>query len=208
MSLISYLLPLSGLSLISFPEDRMAVSAYINHHLPGRLRLRIPAVKGEEDRLRELSSAIAKTPGISQVEYNPIIGSILIQYSPEQYENLQSLKSSLSASSVPIALRSTSEPAHRPHPQRRRGRSTAARRVDSFFRELDSEIRDATDNEIDLKFILPFGVGVLGLLALRYSSTTPLWLTLLIFAFHSFLGLHAPSGAEIAAAESLVELEA
>ena len=79
----------------------------------------------------------------------------------------------------------------------------AARRVDSFFRHLDSEIRDATENEVDLKFILPFGVAVLGLVALRYSSTTPLWLTLLIFAFNSFLGLHAPTPAEL----GIMELE-
>ncbi len=180
----------------------MAVDAYVHHHLPGRLRLRIPAVRGEEDELRELGSAIARTPGISQVEYNPITGSILIQYSPERYRNLQSLESSLSASAVPIAV-NNSYPAHRPsqHQRHTRGRSVAAKGVDSFFKQLDHEIRIATDNEVDLKFILPFGVGILGILALRLSSTTPLWLTLLIFAFNSFLGLHAPTPAELGVAE-------
>ncbi len=182
----------------------MAVDAYIQHYLPGRLRLRIPAAKGAEDGLRELSSAIARAPGINQVEYNPITGSILIQYSPEHYRNLQSLEAGLSASAAPIAVNNSHPPQHRSQHQRhQRGRSVAARRVDSFFRQLDSEIRDATDNEVDLKFILPFGVAVLGLVALRYSSTTPLWLTLLIFAFNSFLGLHAPSPAEL----GIMELE-
>lgn len=172
----------------------MAVDAYVHHHLPGRLRLRVPAAKGENDELREISSAIARTPGINQVEYNPITGSILIQYSPEQYKNLRSLESGLSASAAPIAL-NNSHPAHHgsQRPQHWRGRSIAARRVDSFFKQLDREIRTATDNEVDLKFILPFGVGVLGLVAIRTSSITPLWLTLLIFAFNSFLGLHAPT---------------
>ena len=59
----------------------------------------------------------------------------------------------------------------------------------------------ATDNEVDLKFILPFGLAVLGLVTLRYSSTTPLWLTLLIFAFNSFLGLHAPTPGELGLTE-------
>ena len=185
----------------------MAVYAYVHHHLPGRLRLRIPAAKGEEEELRELSSAIARTAGIGQVDYNPITGSILIQYSLERYKNLQSLESSLSASAVPIAV-NNSHRAHRPsqYQHNPRGRSIAARRVDSFFKQLDHEIRMATDNEIDLKFILPFGVGILGLfLLLRHSSTTPLWLTLLIFAFSSFLGLHSPTPGELA--EGLVELE-
>jgi hypothetical protein len=185
----------------------MAVDAYVYHHLPGRLRLRIPAAKGEAAELRELSSAIARAPGINQVEYNPITGSILVQYSPQQYKSLRSLESSFSASAVPIAV-NNSHPAHpdsRPRHQLR-GRSISARKVDSFFKQVDHEIRMATDNEVDLKFILPFGVAVLGLLALRYSSATPLWLTLLIFAFNSFLGLHAPTPGELGLTE-LPELE-
>lgn len=185
----------------------MAVDAYVHHHLPGRLRLRIPAAKGEEDELRELSSAIARAPGISQVEYNPITGSILIQYSPEQHKNLQSLESSLSASAVPITVHNSYSTRHESHHRHHRpGRSVAARRVDSFFKQLDHEVRTATDNEVDLKFILPFGVAVLGLLALRHSSTTPLWLTLLIFAFNAFLGLHAPTPGDLGITGNL-ELE-
>jgi hypothetical protein len=176
----------------------MAVAAYVHHHIPGRLRLRLPGAKGQKDALREISSAIAKVPGISQVEYNSITGSILIQYSPEQYRNLSSLESGLSAAAVPIAEHN-SYSAHNesPHRHHKGGRSVAARKVDSFFKQIDHDIRMATDNEVDLKFILPFGVAVLGLLALRHSSTTPLWLTLLIFAFNSFLGLHAPTPAEL-----------
>ena len=185
----------------------MAVDAYVHHHIPGRLRLRVPGAKGEEDALREISSAIARAPGINQVEYNPVTGSILIQYSPEQYRNIQTLESSLNASAAPLVV-NNSYPAHNEPPQRHRisGRSAAARKVDSFFKQIDREIRIATDNEVDLKFILPFGVAVLGLLALRHSSTTPLWLTLLIFAFNSFLGLHAPTPVEFRMGENL-ELE-
>jgi len=173
----------------------MAVDAYVHHHIPGRLRIRVPAAKGQEELLRELSSAIAKAPGIGGVEYNPVTGSILIQYSPQEHSNLDSLGAGLSASAVPILVKRVL-PAERPsHDMRHRRsrRSLAATKVDLFFRQLDNEIRSATDDELDLKFILPLVVGVLGIFALRYSSTTPLWLTLLIFAFHSFLGLHTPS---------------
>jgi hypothetical protein len=186
-------------------EARMTVEAYVHHHLPGRLRLKLPAAKGEEAQLREISSAIAGTPGISHVEYNPITGSILIQYSSEQYKSLQSLETGLTASAMHIAI-SNSHPSRQDSRLRQiRGRSTAARRVDSFFRQLDHEIRVGTDNEVDLKFILPFGVAVISLIALRYTSTTPLWLTLMIFAFHSFLGLHAPSPGDLGFAESVEE---
>jgi Heavy metal associated domain 2 len=159
----------------------MALDAYVHHHIPGRLRIRVPAAKGQEELLRELSSAIAQAPGISEVAYNQVTGSILIQYSPQEHRNLDSLDAGL-----------TEHPSH--DRRRRRGRrSLAATKVDSFFKQLDNEIRDLTDDELDLKFILPVVVAVLGIFSLRHSSTTPLWLTLLIFAFHSFLGLHAPS---------------
>ncbi len=173
----------------------MAVDAYVHHHIPGRLRIRVPAAKGEEGLLRELSSAIAKAPGITEVEYNQLTGSILIQYSPQKHSNLDSLDAGLSASAVPIVVKKVLPADHASlgRRQHRRGRrSIAAIKVDSFFSQLDNEIRSATDNELDLKFILPLVVGALGIFSLRYSSTTPLWLTLLIFAFHSFLGLHNP----------------
>jgi hypothetical protein len=180
----------------------MAVDAYVHHHLPGRLRLRIPAAKGEASELREISSAIARAPGVNQVEYNPVTGSILIQYSPEHYRSLSALQSGLGESVAPIVLNNSDHTDRgSQHRRYRYGRSIAARRVDSFFKQLDHEIRMATDNEVDLKFILPFGVGVVGLLALRYSSATPLWLTLIIFAFNSFLGLHAPTPAELGLTE-------
>ena len=186
----------------------MAVDAYVHHHIPGRLRLRIPVAKGAEEALREISGALARAPGISRIDYNSITGSILIQYSPAYYGNLRSLESGLSAAAVPITLNhshSTHDELHHQH-YKKNERSVAARKVDAFFKQVDHEIRSATDNEVDLKFILPFGVALLGLMALRYSSTTPLWLTLLIFAFNSFLGLHAPTPGELGITGNL-ELE-
>jgi hypothetical protein len=177
----------------------MAVDAYVHHHVPGRLRIRVPEAKGDEERLNELSTAIAQAPGVSAVEYNPITGSILIQYSPEQHGSLDSLHAGMNASAVPIVV--SQAPVRERHDGRHRGRSVAATKVDAFFRQLDNQIRGATDNQFDLKFIMPVAVGVLGLFSLRHASATPLWLTLMIFAFHSFLGLH--SSEEIGVVESL-----
>jgi len=104
----------------------------------------------------------------------------------------------MNASSVPIVVNNTPPPERH---RRQRGRSIAATRVDAFFKQFDNQIRDATDNELDLKFIMPVAVAVLGLFSLRHAGATPLWLTLMIFAFHSFLGLH--SSEEIGVVEDL-----
>jgi copper chaperone CopZ len=192
-----------------------SVDAYVHHHIPGRVRFRVPAAKGEEQRLRELSSAIAKVPGVNSVDYNPVTGSILIEYSPGEYRDLGSLDKSLNESGIPIEVKqrsvqqddvSPSRNGRHHHPHHRK--SHAAKVVDSFFRELDHDIRTATGNEVDLKFVMPLVVGVLGLISLRRTATTPLWLTLMIFAFHSFMNLHAPGVEDIAEADRIaMEME-
>ena len=158
-----------------------SVEAYVHHQIPGRVRFRLPAAKGEDQRLRELSSAIAKVDGVNAVHYNPVIGSILIEYSPREYRDLSSLDKSLNESGIPIEVRlpvpqDDASPSRNKRHHRRK--SQAAKVVDSFFSELDHDIRSATGNEVDLKFIMPLIVAVLGLISLRRSGATPLWLTM------------------------------
>lgn len=52
----------------------------IVHHLPGRLRLRVAAIRRDEDaaaRLREVLSAI---PGVRRVDCSTLTGSLLVDY--------------------------------------------------------------------------------------------------------------------------------
>jgi hypothetical protein len=192
-----------------------SVDAYVHHHIPGRVRFRVPAAKGEDQRLRELSSAIARVPGVNSVDYNPVTGSILIEYSPREYRDLGSLDKILIESGIPIEVRLPVPQddalllRKKRHRHRQYRKSQAAKVVDSFFSELDRDIRTATGNEVDLKFIMPLIVGILGLISLRRSGATPLWLTLMIFAFHSFLNLHAPGIEDIAEADQIaMEMDA
>jgi hypothetical protein len=99
------------------------------------------STKGQEELLRELSSAIAQAPGISEVAYNQVTGSILIQYSPQEHHNLDSLDAGLNASAVPVVVKKVTPTEHPSHDRRRRRgrRSLAAITVDSFFKQLDNE---------------------------------------------------------------------
>jgi hypothetical protein len=178
----------------------MALEAYVAHQIPGRLRLKIPAAKGRPELLQHIAAAAGSASNIKSVEYNPVTGSVVICYAPAAYKNLEALGSILSNSTVPVSMRA-SRPAAvaRPRRARRRGRtepSAAGKAITSFFSDLDQDIREATDNEIDLKVLLPLAAGGLGLVALGGKAATPLWVTLLIFAFHSFLTLHSVAEAE------------
>lgn len=52
----------------------------IVHFLPGRVRLKVAALKGNPDRARQLSAAFAAVPGVSRIECAPLTGSALIHY--------------------------------------------------------------------------------------------------------------------------------
>jgi len=178
----------------------MDLEAYVTHQLPGRLRLKIPAVKGHPELLRRMATAVSSASDVKSVEGNSVTGSLLIHYSPATYKNLEELGSVLGDSKLHVAIHASRPPVDRRSRPARRGErvgpSAAAKAIASFFRDLDREIREATDNEIDLKVLLPLAAGGLGFLAFRRKSATPLWLTLMIFAFHSFLTLHGVAVAQ------------
>jgi hypothetical protein len=178
----------------------MVVEAYVAHQIPGRVRLRIPAAKGRPDLLREIVAAAGSVSGIKSVEGNPVTGSLVIHHAPAAYKSFEGLVSVLADSTPHLSIH-PSHPATNARSQRAgRGKRTqpsaAAQAITSFFRSLDREIREATDNEIDLKVLLPLAAGILGFFAFRRKAATPLWLTLMIFAFHSFLTLHGVAAAE------------
>jgi hypothetical protein len=178
-----------------------ALEGYIAHQMPGRVRIKVPAAKGRPDVLAQIVQTAGSASDIKRLEYNPLTGSILIYYAPEAYKNVEALNSILADSRLHISARVPPANGKRRSSARgrakRSGPSATAKAITSFFKSLDREIREATDNQIDLKVLLPLVAGILGLVAFRKKAATPLWLTLLIFAFHSFLTLHGVAAGEI-----------
>ncbi len=57
------------------------VSSYV-HALEGRLRIKVPEVKGSSLKAREIEGHLALCPGVEEVSANPITGSVLVHYNP------------------------------------------------------------------------------------------------------------------------------
>jgi hypothetical protein len=57
------------------------VSSYV-HALEGRLRIKIPEVKGAPHNAREVERHLGACAGVEEVSANPITGSVLILYNP------------------------------------------------------------------------------------------------------------------------------
>ena len=166
------------------------LEAYIAHQTPGRMRLRVPAAKGRPDLLREIVAAASSATGIQKIECNPLTGSLVIHHSaaPRSIETVGSLLSGPKLRVVVEPPRPAGK--HASTKRKKTNPSAAAQAINSFFDSLDDQVRDASNNEVDLKVLLPLAAGTFGFLAFRQKVPTPLWLTLMIFAFNSFLSLH------------------
>lgn len=53
------------------------------HHVPGRLRVRIPELKHCAAKAVALRSELSAIPGITEVECHVVTGSVIVYYKPE-----------------------------------------------------------------------------------------------------------------------------
>ncbi len=57
------------------------MTSYV-HHLPGRLRLKLPALKRNAAYAQALQTSLSTVPGVLAVRANTLTGSLLISYDP------------------------------------------------------------------------------------------------------------------------------
>lgn len=50
------------------------------HHVPGRLRVRVPHVKGNAAQARALEASLSKMNGVCRVESRLLTGSVIVHY--------------------------------------------------------------------------------------------------------------------------------
>jgi len=178
----------------------------VEHQVPGRVRMKIPAGKGNPELLKQISEVFGVIPGIEEVTVNPTTGSVVLHYDADRHDEfhgafrehhaahnekheaadgavhrlmhgadteLDKLTNSIEAEAEFLARHSHS-----------------ARDVVDFVKNLDHEIKRATNNSVDLKII--FAVGIIGLTVFEVGATaaTPVWVTLAIFTVNHFIQIH------------------
>jgi copper chaperone CopZ len=60
--------------------------SYYLHHVPGRLRVKSPLVRKNQEVAEEVENLLTLTPGVHSVKSNLTTGSILINYRPEKLD--------------------------------------------------------------------------------------------------------------------------
>src|SRR4051794_38543304 len=64
----------------------MSRYASIAHHVPGRVRLKVSAARGDSHFLQAVVKAVSGIPEVRRVHANPRTGSVVIEYRADQKE--------------------------------------------------------------------------------------------------------------------------
>jgi hypothetical protein len=186
--------------------------ARVVHHIPGRLRVRLPRSSRRPDILRDLHGFIRGLGGVREVEINPLTGSILVHYEPESAAEVESLlaRGASSGWEAPPELTDVDELADRIEREADflAAHSELALHIVHAVKALNSAVREASGNTVDLKVLLPAGLAVWAFWKHGAEASTPMWVTLAIFAINSFLTLHRPTSVHISRHVTRIEQSA
>ena len=183
----------------------------IEHQVPGRVRMKIPAGKGNPELLKQVSETFAVIPGIEHVTVNPTTGSVVLFYDVDRHDEfhgtfrghyethgganaggnalmhgadteLDKLTGSIEAEAEFLA-----------------SHSHTARAVVDFVKKIDHEIKVATNNNLDLKIVFAVGIICLTVFEVGATAATPVWVTLAIFTVNHFIQMHEQQNMKAAA---------
>ena len=166
------------------------------HSIPGRMRLRIPSLKGNENLARPLREHLSSIPGIAHVEVNPVTGSVLVVHQGREANAAELVHSLAEGLSPIVGVDAQRLQAHLTHDARpRRSRPLLHRdSVHGFFSDLNASVRSATGG-VDLSLMVPALLVLLGFrrLLLEGSLHPPRWYDFMWFGFATYLMLNNPA---------------
>jgi hypothetical protein len=171
------------------------LSLKIEHQIPGRIRMKVPAGKGNPDLLEKIRKSFGVVPGIEQVAVNPITGSVVLEYDERKHEKLCS------------DLQQRLPSVHRPPPTEideladkleqeaefLAEHSHLAQGIVDAFKGFDREIKAATGNLIDLKIVLAAAIIGITIFEVGATAATPVWVTLVVFSLNHFVEMNLPT---------------
>jgi hypothetical protein len=181
----------------------------IEHQVPGRVRMKIPAGKGNPALLKQISEVFGVIPGIDQITVNPTTGSVVLHYDTDRHASHNATHGATNGAAQGLMHGADTEldkltNSIEAEAEFLARHSHSARAVVDFVKKIDHEVKRATNNSIDLKII--FAVAIIGFTVFEVGATaaTPVWVTLAIFTVNHFIQIHeqerinSPSEANLA----------
>lgn len=168
------------------------------HQMPGRIRLKLDGSTNKAHDLEALRGSIGSMHGVRRIEMDPASGSLIVHYDPHLYGKFQHQLQQHGDSSgdFHLSVPDIGEGAGDIKDVEEEAdflaeHSQTARVIVDSFRSLNRTVRHLTDNMLDLQVLLPLGLASVAFLEIG-AAATPLWVTLGLFSFNSFVTLHSP----------------
>jgi hypothetical protein len=157
----------------------------IAHTLPGRTRLRFPALRGDAAAGERIADVLAAIPGVREVRVRPFTGSILVRHEPE----VTSATLALAAHRIlaPDRILAVGEPPPRSPDVPELSR--IARLAAKAFREIDRDVRRVSEGSLDLGTLVTlcfFGAGAADAATSRELALPP-WFNLAWWGYRTFM---------------------
>lgn len=174
----------------------------IAHQVPGRVRMKIPAGKGNPELLQQISEVFRAIPGIEEITVNPATGSVVLHYDADRHDEFhgtfQHHYSAHGATNggAPGGLRGADTELDKltssieAEAEFLASHSHSARAVVDFVKKVDREIKTATGNTVDLKILFAAGIIAFTVFEVGATAATPVWVTLAIFTVNHFIEMH------------------
>jgi hypothetical protein len=163
---------------------RSADTVYLEHSVPGRMRLRVPKPRSNE-QVRQMASRVEQAKHVTAVEANPTTGSLLVQFQADDPIDLVIDELRLAGFEIAKAFERTPAGVHT------QSRSAAA--IENVMSRANAQLHLATRGHVDIRLIVPaiyMAFGVRNMLRGRGRLRDASWYQLMYWAFDSFFKLH------------------
>ena len=169
-------------------QNSSYLEAQIVSQTPGRVRLRVTPVHRQQQKITPIVNSLKARLGIYRVKTNIPSGSITILHDREllSSQDMCLVLQDLGVKFVEI----TKEPI------RSVSSSTSAAAIIKTATDLNQRVKTATNDTVDLRFLLPLSFGVLAvrqLIVKGWQLEIIPWYVLAWYAFDSFLKLNSTS---------------
>jgi hypothetical protein len=154
--------------------------------ISGRVRLRVPEIRGDPARAREVEQQLSGLKSLRQVEVSPVTGSVLVTYDPEETASLVELGRRF----FPGLELATLEASPDGGPEMDAVTPSAVEGVLGYLRTINANVRAATGG-LDLRILVPAFLVLFGVKTLVSDrERTPAWYNYFWFAFGTFCTLN------------------
>jgi hypothetical protein len=162
-------------------------SVVVEHYVPGRLRIRIPGLRGDLEAVAAFADQLIELPGVNGVRATARTGNVVILYDSDDDQSPSDAV--LEALGVPRSALNRQVQTWE-QPRAALVVQPPATAVGQWFQQLNERVDERTGG-VDLRFLVPTMLFAMSVRQFAKNPVSPPWYNLLWYAFSTFRSLNA-----------------